>query len=422
MGRLLVAGTRTVIPPAEPPAPPFEETYYVDPANVSGTASDSNNGTSEATAWLTIGKALTSAVSDSLCYVRACTIATTQTYTNKARDGWVTLQPYTAETVTLARVEHVGTTRYVKWEGFNSPSKIGGTFVVDDNVSFIEAIDCSLENGIHVDVGANNLAFTDCDVQKLLNVGSNAINFSGSTTSTHITDVTIQGCEVHNWTNADGIQLKRFKRVVIDDCHIHDAIRTASAHIDMIQALYPSEDLTITNCIIENSDQASFAEAQGIFMSDGVITGELLVENNLLHSLGTVQVELTLGDAGHPDARVIGNTVIGSTVIEGTTNVTAMFNNIMSSLSLEAGSTIESENYNAIVTSTGHVRGANTLTALPTFVNAATGDYRPATGSTALGAGVSTLNSVANANSDIRGETRGDPPVLGCYERAAGDP
>jgi hypothetical protein len=395
--------------PTHEAEPATTSTRYVDPANVSGTASNSNDGTSTATAWLTLQKAAASAPDNCQVFVRACSIGA-QAFTNIVRTGWVVFSPAAGEAVSIGAITTPGSRR-LRFEGFGFESNGSANtssllnVAVSTGASKIRVRRCKITGGCNILAGTDDSIFEDNTFQPGL------LNFSAGSTAALITNVTVRGNIFDGVDSNDALQVKRPGVVLIEGNEFRNLVRVAdpAAHQDCLQELYDGNDLTIRwnwmhDCTV----------AQGIFLSDGTVT-RLFVYGNLIHDLGSA-TQMQVGQA-HPDAAIFNNTIIGKLVIREQAHIAALFNNIASTFTVttDAGGppVFDAYGHNVWGSASGLTLDATDALGTPTYVNAAGKDFRLASGSLGRGTGVVSLNSYAAPTQDRRGVAM---PVSGAWD------
>jgi hypothetical protein len=251
---------------------------------------------------------------------------------------------------------------------------------------------------------------------RIHNETSTAINFSSTSTRAPISNVTIRDNRITR-AAVDGLQLKNFRNVVVEDNEISGVWRTdPKAHPDAIQTVYGGSGLIIRRNYFHDND------AQQIFTKDGATSG-VRIENNLIADNGqrdptTSFSAVQLLESDSPV--LVNNTIVNSGVtrIRGAATTDATIkNNILSQLQVFDGATVAYQNYNFIMGAGS--KGDRDQTGDPQFADPTTRNYRLAPGSRAIDAGTSN-GAPTNDYIDVgRVDDPNSPNVAGIYDIGA---
>ncbi|HTA82235.1 MAG TPA: choice-of-anchor Q domain-containing protein [Bacteroidia bacterium] len=205
----------------------FSQTlYYVNGT----TGKDANNGTSLATAWKTIQKALNSATPNSIVYILAGTYHENDTVGVSGSAGKpITFRNYQNDSVYIDGTGTSGTTMLYMLQ----KSYLTFRGLVIQNLTVNDAI------GILVDqsntVGTRNLTFSNITIRNINWTSNAATNPSGNDNA--------QGFEAYGGDSA-------LTNLIIDSCHVYSNILGQSEAISVQGNV---NGFSVTNCVVYNN-------------------------------------------------------------------------------------------------------------------------------------------------------------------------
>lgn len=394
---------------------------------LSANGSNSNNGLTAGAPWLTFQHAAANAPSASEVHVldEGGPFANF-TWTNlTSRSSRTTFKPYPGDSPQLAGFTiGSGATRvnYVGFEDltFIAAANLRGTgvrytncpFAIDPAAPFGHAL--TIQDGSD-DVIVDGCEFTGAKAEFAINYSSDSVAQGGSSTEPQISNTILRN-NVITGVTAGGFRITNFVNCTVEDNTITGITRAGiSSHTDVIRTFRGGTNLICRRNYMDNNN------ALGIFIKDGVVTGATFTDNVVLRCAGSFQ-ELLFYDVTGLD--LVNNTTDGSISFGSAgdlANISSlrMFNNISATLTKDGTATETFRNYNYHGTYTGLSAAANDILVTPTFVDTGAQNYRLASGSSAVNAGVSSGGGLSATSTDLDGNTRpfGAAPDLGAYER-----
>lgn len=392
---------------------------YVDKDSVGGACSDARTvaEVSSATPWCTLTQAVAVAPSGAIVTVRSGTYPPLVISSNRRLTNHLTFVASPGESVSVERIT-VTNSSYFAFDGLRLPSGIDFA----NDTSHCRILRSTISAGVNVRAGANGVTIEGNEIR---NDGGNAINFTATTTTKPVSNVTIRGNRIVR-AIADGMQLKNFRNVLVEGNDISGVARIDPAqHSDVLQTVFGGSGLVFRNNRVHDN-------AAGILIKDGSTSG-VVIENNLITDNNGDGTSYAIQIWSSLRPRVVNNTVwsnrYGVYLRSGTT-AGVVRNNVLQSFGLLEGATTAVENYN-LMGGGSPGQGSRDLVGDPAFVNAASRDYRLAAGSQAVdaatsdgapyldGAGASRVDDPAQVNTGGGLQPYYD---IGVYERQGGVP
>ena len=411
--------------------PVVSSIYYV-----SLTGSDSNNGTSAATAWATLDKAIRTAPANSIVYIKAGTYITKQasagTLASPLRGslGMVTFEPAPGESVTFKGTSANGFQPIslqfvdnVRLQGFNFldaevliHQAVNFQFVNNDLGAITKGSALSvygIDGGL---VQGNYFHGYKTAIVAILFRSYNSFIFAGSHARDFRADnVTIMDNTVdQNFQPGDAIHVEWGTGELIKNNILKNVTTTSANHGDSIQ-LVEVNTSTITGNYMSGGRGIMVENQPSVTRIPGA-NHDLTFTNNV-HASGT---DYSLRLINAPNAIVVNNTFWGSGTSEGSgldiqadsTNV-VLVNNILRIVTIHAGATFAARSNNLINIIYETTRVATELSGTPSFVDLASGNLHLQPGSLGINQGT-TGTYVPSLDKD--GKSRVGLPDLGAYE------
>jgi hypothetical protein len=428
---------------------------FLDPANVSGTALDANNGLTVNTAWRTFQGALAAVPAGGVdIYVRQCEVAPAGTdYTDGATfiaqrnpTDWVNFRRYPGETYTIIR--NATPKNPLIWSAskirfynaiFKSRIVLGGNTSAATAPSFIEFWDTTFlqdsalrHGGILITSNAHDILFNGFDITNpdFSVAGSNQVHVTGENDTVQPPyNITFKNGYLHDTKNCDGFQVKYAHDILWEDITFERFQRQITGaepdpHNDCFHIGVVGTGQNVYNLTLRRVRMKDYGATA--FRLDKVFSN-LLVENCIFPPNLTSDQEVEM--AHGVNARFINCTIDSFTQttdndVDGTSLL--LHGNVINGLSIQGTHLPTYQNYNMVPS--GQIRGANDIAGVAwstIFVNPATWDFRPKAGASIIDASSYTSpdgGTTVVPTIDIDSRTRGATPDMGAYERVAGDP
>jgi hypothetical protein len=301
---------------------------YVDKDSTGGQCDD-NRGLADisiTTPLCSINRALVLAPDNSTVSIRKGLYPASAISRQFPRTSYATFQPYQNEQVQVDSINLQGTS-YVRIKGLvvinfiSADTHIryfaGGRPPERTASHHIEFLGNNLRS-IQIGEGTDSITIAD---NLITNPTGYGINMSSGPLPT--TNVIIRNNKMDK-IGVDAMQMKNFDGLIVENNEISNVDRGANtqAHPDAFQSYGGGKNLIFRNNYLHDN------KAQGLFLSDGSVEN-VVVENNVFHGLD-VSIELHMN--GVRKARVVNNTVVGSTYFRNNNTDITFVNNISHSL------------------------------------------------------------------------------------------
>lgn len=369
---------------------------FVDAASIGGGCSDARSPTevSRSAPWCSIPRAIQAAPSGSTVTIRAGSYPRLVVAGDRSRTAFVTFRGAARESVSLAGMT-LANSSYLAFERLT----FNATPEAADGADHIALVSNSISpGGVNLRAGVHDVLIARNTIASP--VGA-AINFSATYSTPEIANITIRGNRILQAV-ADGMQLKRFRNVLIEHNEITGVKRVDPAqHSDVLQTVFGGSGLVFRNNHVHDN-------AAGILLKDGPTSG-VVIENNLfVDNVGDgAGYAIQIWESAGP--RIINNTVWNNTygvVLRKGTTAATVKNNIMQSLQLLEDANLAYENFNLI--GKGILVGRRDIRRAPRFASSRAGGYRLARRSP----GIDAANSKGAKRTDRLGFQRVDDPQV----------
>lgn len=385
--------------------------YYVDTASIGGSASDSNNGTSTSTPWLTLGASVGKLNPGDTLNMRAGTYTGTGnvadsnliTFNGGSSGSRITIQNYgfgtgSAEAVITQPPDGhnsfgltTSTQAYITIQGLI----IDGSSTTNINYQ-----------GIYIAGGANNILLNLNSVRLWPNFGIAISNNNGAANL-----ITVFECFIHGngsgslATNGHGIYNTGGSNVIIDGCNIYSNLGYGIQNYES-DGFYNISSCITRNNVIYNNGRAAATTSYGIVESGSVNS---LVYNNIIYSnCGGILIY-----SGAENTGLYFNTIYNNTAAGGSSSGGIDMQYFASAPTIESNIVYLNESgINNNGGGTGAPTISNNYTSNPTFVNAGAANFNLQASSGAIAYGL--YNS--SIPTDSTGYMRPNPPAAGAYE------
>jgi len=398
--------TTTTTDPAPAPAP---GPLFVDGASLAGACSDAQTADQVAASgrgWCTLRRAIEAAIPLSAGAYNSASYPWLDVESVQ-RPGYVTLQPYGTESVSVNGVQF-GDSTYVRLKGM----RITNYVTINFGTRHLQLVGNDISpGGILVQANTSDLLLEGNRIHDIT-VGDwpagTALRIMGYWSSdpskSGVRDVTVRDNRFENMSE-DGIQAASFSNLVVDG-NTFTRVRAAPwrqgiDHADAIQSM-GGDGLVVTDNVFYDNDA-------GVLVKDGITTGLQLVNNTFSKNDGYAT---QVFDA--PNAWIVNNTwwnagygliLRDDPSVPAFTTATVM-NNIIDHFNVESVAMLTYENYNLI--GDGYRAGRNDVAGSPVFADPSSPELGLAAGSP----GIDAANSTGAPSTDRVGSARRDDPSV----------